>query len=147
MAALYFLFAFVAGTVLPLQAGINAQLAHWLHSPIRASFVSFLVGTIVLFVLSVVVWRPLPSGSRFAGAPWWVWIGGLLGAFYVAGTVVTAPRLGAATLIALVVAGQALASVVVDQFGMVGFKEQHATPGRIAGMTLVVAGVTLVRLF
>ncbi len=147
MAALYFLFAFVAGTVLPLQAGINAQLAHWLHSPIRASFVSFLVGTIVLFVLSVVVWRPLPSGSRLAGSPWWVWIGGLLGAFYVAGTVVTAPRLGAATLIALVVAGQALASVVVDQFGMVGFKEQHATPGRIAGMALVVAGVTLVRLF
>jgi transporter family-2 protein len=60
---------------------------------------------------------------------------------------VTAPRLGAATLIALVVAGQALASVVVDQFGMVGFKEHHATPGRIAGMALVVAEVTLVRVF
>jgi transporter family-2 protein len=147
MAAVYLLFAFVAGAVLPFQAGINAQLAHWLHSPIRASFASFLVGTTALFVLSVVVWRPLPSGSRLAGAPWWVWIGGFLGAFYVAGSVVTAPRLGAATLIALVVAGQALASLVVDQFGMVGFKEHHATPGRIAGMALVVAGVTLVRLF
>ena len=147
MAALYFLFAFVAGAMLPFQAGINAQLARWLHSPIRASFVSFLVGTIVLFVLSVVVWRPLPSGSRLAGAPWWVWIGGLLGAFYVAGTVVTAPRLGAATLIGLIVAGQAIASLVVDHFGMVGFTEHHATPGRIAGMALVVAGVTLVRVF
>jgi len=68
MAAVYLLFAFVAGAVLPFQAGINAQLAHWLHSPIRASFVSFLVGTIVLFVLSVVVWRPLPSGSLLAGS-------------------------------------------------------------------------------
>src|SRR2546430_12433968 len=57
MAALYFLFAFVAGAMLPFQAGINAQLAHWLHSPIRASFVSFLVGTIALLVLSGVVWR------------------------------------------------------------------------------------------
>lgn len=43
--ALYFLFAFVAGAVLPFQAGINAQLSRWIHSRIRASFVSFLVGT------------------------------------------------------------------------------------------------------
>ena len=145
--ALYFLFAFCAGVVLPFQAGINAQLAHWLHSPVRASFVSFFVGTVALLALSLAVWRPLPSGHRIAGAPWWVWVGGLLGAFYVVGVVVTAPRLGAATLIALVVAGQAVASVVVDQFGLVGFKEHHATPGRIAGMALVVAGVTLVRVF
>ena len=145
--ALYFLFAFFAGVVLPFQAGINAQLAHWLHSPVRAAFVSFLVGTIALFVLSIAVWRPLPSSARLGNTPWWVWIGGLLGAFYVAGSIVTAPRLGAATLIALVVAGQAVASVVVDHFGMVGFKEQHVTPGRILGMALIVGGVTLVRTF
>ena len=145
--ALYFLFAFVAGTVLPFQAGINAQLSHWLHSPVRASFVSFLVGTIALFVLSVAVWRPLPTAERLGGAPWWVWIGGLLGAFYVAGAVVTAPKLGAATLIALVVAGQTVASLLIDQFGWVGFAERHVTPGRVAGMLLVLGGVTLVRVF
>lgn len=145
--ALFLLFAFAAGVALPFQAGINAQLAHWLHSPIRAAFVSFLVGTLVLLVLSLVAWRPLPGSARLAAAPWWVWLGGALGAFYVAGTIVTAPRLGAATLVGLVVAGQAMASLVVDHFGMVGFKEQHVTPGRIVGMALVVAGVTLVRTF
>jgi transporter family-2 protein len=145
--ALYFLFAFVAGAVLPFQAGTNAQLSHWLHSPIRASFVSFLVGTIVLFGLSLAVWRPLPSADRLGAVPWWVWMGGLLGAFYVCGTVVTAPKLGAATLISIVVAGQSIASVVVDHFGMVGFGKHEATPGRIVGIALVVAGVTLVRVF
>jgi len=145
--ALFFLFAFAGGLVLPFQAGINAQLAHWIHSPIRAAFVSFLVGALVLFVLSAAIWRPLPGTGRLAAAPWWVWIGGALGALYVASALVTAPRLGAATLIAIVVAGQAIASVVVDHFGMVGFKEHHVTPGRIVGMALVVAGVTLVRTF
>jgi transporter family-2 protein len=145
--ALYLLFAFAAGSVLPFQAGMNAQLAHWIHSPIRAALVSFFVGTIALLVLSVLVWRPLPSGARLGHAPWWVWIGGLLGAFYVAGSIVAAPKLGAATLIALVVAGQSLASLLVDQYGWVGFDEHHANAGRIAGMALIVAGVALVRIF
>jgi transporter family-2 protein len=60
---------------------------------------------------------------------------------------VTAPKLGAATLIALVVAGQALASVVVDHFGWVGFEAKPVTIGRIAGITLLGAGVVLVRYF
>ena len=144
---LYLLFAFAAGVVLPFQAGINAELAEWVQSPVRAAFVSFLVGTVILLLAALLVTRPLPSGNRLADAPWWVWVGGALGAFYVAGSIVTAPKLGAATLIALVVAGQALASVVVDHFGWVGFEAKPVTIGRIAGITLLGAGVVLVRYF
>ena len=143
----YLLFAFAAGVVLPFQAGVNAQLADWLHSPVRAAFVSFLVGTLVLIVAAALVFKPLPSWSRMGDAPWWVWIGGALGAFYVAGAIVSAPKLGAATLIALVVAGQASASLVVDHFGWVGFEPKHVSAGRLVGMALVGAGVALVRFF
>jgi transporter family-2 protein len=145
--ALYLLFAFVAGAMIPFQAGINAQLAHWIESPVRAALVSFVVGTIALLILSLAIWKPLPTGGRVAGAPWWVWIGGLLGAFYVAGSVVTAPRLGASVLIAAVIAGQSVASLLVDHYGWVGFREHHISAGRVAGMALVLAGVALVRIF
>jgi bacterial/archaeal transporter family-2 protein len=144
---LYLLFAFAGGVVLPFQAGINAELADWLGSPVRAAFVSFLVGTLVLLAAAALVFKPLPSWERLGEAPWWVWVGGALGAVYVAASIVSAPKLGAATLIALVVAGQALASLVVDHFGWVGFEAKHITAGRIAGMALVGAGVTLVRFF
>jgi len=144
---LYLLFAFAGGAALPFQAGINAQLAGWLHSPVRAAFVSFLVGWLVLLVAAALVFKPLPSWGRLGDAPWWVWIGGALGAFYVAASIVTAPKLGAATLIALVVAGQALASLLVDQFGWVGFEPKHLSAGRAVGMVLVGAGVALVRFF
>jgi transporter family-2 protein len=77
--------------------------------------------------------------------PSWYWVGGLLGALYIAAAVVLAPRLGATTMIASVVAGQMLASLVLDHFGWVGFAEHHATPSRLAGVILVVAGVLLVR--
>ena len=147
MVWLYLLFAVAAGTMLPFQFGINAQLSHWVGSPIRAAFVSFLVGTIALLIVSAFVRKPLPSLARLGDVPWWVWIGGLLGAFYVAGSIVTAPKLGAVTLAAAIIFGQTVASVLVDQFGWVGFKEHHASPGRLVGVLLVGVGVVLVRAF
>ena len=143
----YLSFAFAAGAMLPIQFGINAQLAHWIDSPLRATLVSFVVGTLALFAATVAFARGWPGSERIGAAPWWVWVGGLLGAFYVLGSVVTAPRLGAATLVALILAGQAVASLLVDHFGWVGFDENPITPGRLAGMGLVAAGVALVRIF
>lgn len=91
--------------------------------------------------------RGLPSAERAGAAPWWAWLGGALGAFYVAGSITSAPRLGAVTLIAVILAGQALASLVVDHFGMVGFDEHPATLGRVLGVALIACGVLFVRLF
>jgi bacterial/archaeal transporter family-2 protein len=143
----YLSFAFAAGAMLPIQFGINAQLAHWIDSPLRATLVSFVVGTLALLVATLGFARAWPGSERIGAAPWWVWVGGLLGAFYVLGSVVTAPRLGAATLVAVILAGQAVASLLVDHFGWVGFDENPITPGRLAGMGLVAAGVALVRIF
>src|SRR5690242_16554836 len=133
--------------MIPFQAGINAQLAQLVGSPIRAAFASFLVGTIALLVLSALILKPLPSGAKLAGAPSWLWTGGFFGAFYVAGNILSAPKLGAATLIAAIVAGQSLASLLIDQYGWVGFKEHPVSAGRLAGMALVLGGVALVRFF
>ena len=143
----YLVFALLAGAMLPFQFGINAQLATWLDSPVRASLVSFAVGTLALLAVTLAAFRGWPGSDRIAGAPWWVWVGGFLGAFYVLGSVVTASTLGAATLVAMILAGQSVASLLVDHFGWVGFEENPVTPGRLLGMALVVAGVALVRVF
>ncbi len=143
--SVYVGFGLVAGAMLPFQAGINAQLAAFVGSPIRAALISFAIGTIALLLLTLAVAR---GWSPNAGpAPWWAWIGGILGGFYVAGSIVTAPKLGAVTLVAVLLAGQTAASLAVDHFGWVGFEEQPITTGRVAGIALVALGVTLVRLF
>jgi bacterial/archaeal transporter family-2 protein len=141
----YYLFAIAAGAMLPVQFGINAQLAAWLGSPLRATFVSFAVGSAVLLVAVALFARGVAEGRDLGAAPWWVWVGGLLGAFYVLGSVVTAPKLGAAALFAFILAGQAVASLTVDHFGWVGFDENPITPGRLLGIALVAAGVAAVR--
>jgi bacterial/archaeal transporter family-2 protein len=143
----YLLFGLAAGAMLPIQFGINAQLANWVDSPLRATLVSFAVGTLALLVVMLVAYRNWPAVDRISSAPWWVWAGGLLGAFYVLGSVVAAPKLGAATLVAVILAGQAFASLLVDHFGWVGFDEVPITPGRLAGIALVAVGVALVRFY
>ena len=143
----YLAFGFAAGAMLPIQFGINAQLARWIDSPVRASLVSFAVGTLVLLAAAIPLLRGWPGGDRLAAAPWWIWVGGALGAFYVLGSIVVAPRLGAVTLVGLILAGQTVASLLVDHYGWVGFEEHPVTPGRVVGVALLAAGVILVRAF
>jgi transporter family-2 protein len=72
-------------------------------------------------------------------------VGGLLGAVYVLTTIILAPKLGAATLIAAVVAGQMMASLILDQYGLVGFPVHPVSALRLLGAALVIAGVVLVQ--
>ena len=137
--------ALLVGIVLPVQAGINAQLRIGVGHPMLAAFISFAVGTVALLGLNIVMRVPFPSGDAAARMPWWYWCGGLLGAAYIYLAVILAPRLGAATLVAVIVAGQMVASLVLDQFGLVGYPQQSLTPTRFVGALLVIGGVFLVQ--
>ena len=133
----------LVGVVLPIQAGVNAQLRTGLGHPLLAALASFAVGTVALGLVALAA-RARFSGTPISAIPWYQWTGGLLGAFYIAAAVVLAPRLGAATLIATVVAGQMVASVVLDTRGWVGFTQQPLTFSRLSGVVLVIAGVLLI---
>jgi len=143
----YMLLAVVAGFCLPTQAGINAQLNLWSQSAILTATISFAVGTIGLAVYALILRTPWPAEAGIARYPWWIWSGGLLGAFLVASTVVLAPRLGAASMIALIVAGQMLSSIVLDHFGWIGYPVHPINGFRLLGVVLLLGGVVLIRLF
>lgn len=132
------------GVGLVVQVGMNSTLRTLLGSPIVAAFISFVVGSLALAVFAVVTRAPLPARAQLAAVPAWAWLGGVLGAFYVASSVIVGPRLGAATLLALVVLGQLGSSLVVDHFGWLGFAQHPLTLVRLAGAALLFAGVLLV---
>ena len=142
---LFLLLAVLAGAMLPIQTGVNVQLRGQLGQPLAAALISFVVGTLGLTALVALLRVSVPVGAAWSRSAWWHWSGGLLGAAYIAVSIVAAPRLGAATLIAALVAGQMAASLVVDHYGWVGFAEHHLTPLRLAGAGLIVLGVVLVR--
>jgi bacterial/archaeal transporter family-2 protein len=51
------------------------------------------------------------------------------------------PKLGEANIVAFVVASQVLASIIVDQFGLLNLPVHPAFLARLGGAALVVAGV------
>ncbi|MFO1407558.1 MAG: DMT family transporter [Steroidobacteraceae bacterium] len=137
------LVAMLVGAGLTVQVGMNSTVRLALGSPVVAAVVNFGVGLAALVVVAVVGGaRVAPGGA--GTVPAWAWLGGLLGAAYVASTTVLGPRLGATALLALVLAGQMLAALAVDQFGVLGFPQNVVTPGRLVGAALVIVGAVLI---
>ena len=56
-----------------------------------------------------------------------------------------APRLGATSMLAWILAGQMLASLVLDHFGWLGFPVHPINWGRIVGVLMLVGGILLIR--
>ncbi|OAS86203.1 MULTISPECIES: DMT family transporter [Metabacillus] len=143
---LFIIFAFIAGLALPAQVSINAQLKNYVGTPLLASTISFLVGLLVLLI-GTLIHGSWSLGKGLTTAPWWIWTGGLLGAFYVLASIILIPRLGAATTIACVLAGQVVASIIIDHFGLLQVTVHHVTIPRMIGALLIIVGVILVQKF
>jgi bacterial/archaeal transporter family-2 protein len=137
--------ALLAGACLPTQAGINARLNLWTGDPVLAAMISFAVGTLALIGYSLLLRIPFPDPASASREPWWIWTGGFLGAFFVASTVILAPRLGATSMVALILAGQMAASMACDHYGVLGYSVHPVSAMRIAGVLLVTVGVLLIQ--
>ena len=145
MQSAYLVLALAAGMFMPVQAGINTRLAGLVDGVIPAAFISFFVGTLVLGAVLAATGQGVPLARAGAAAPWWYWTGGSLGAFFVTATVVLAPRIGGGAMVALTLAGQVAASMLLDHFGLLGFPHIPFDAKRLVGSVLLLAGVYLIR--
>lgn len=140
---IYVLFGLVAGMTMPVQAGVNLRLRESLGDPVFAAFVSFAVGAVVLGLYGFSL-RPAPTAGMVSSAPWWSWTGGVLGAFFVFAIIVLAGKLGATSSMAWLLAGQFLAALALDHFGLVGYAVHSASWQRVLGVVMLLAGVMLI---
>jgi bacterial/archaeal transporter family-2 protein len=97
-----YLLAFSAGVSFVFQQAVNANLRVEIGSPWWAGFVSYLGGTIAMLLTAVLLLQPLPSTQMIYRSHWLSWTGGVFGAIYIAISILLLPRLGAATVIALI---------------------------------------------
>jgi bacterial/archaeal transporter family-2 protein len=139
------LLVFAAGISVLVQQVVNANLRFDIGSPWWAGFVSYFTGTVAMLVMALALREPLPSMQMIARSHPASWLGGLFGATYIALSILLLPKLGAATTIALMVAGQMVGSLVFDHFGLLGVPVHPVSMVRLAGAALLFIGVILIR--
>ncbi|CRM74771.1 hypothetical protein [Pseudomonas sp. 24 E 13] len=139
------LLAVIAGAVVPFQSAINANLGRGLGHPLWATLASLLVSIIVLLPVIIALRLPLPSLAFITRAPLWMWAGGAFGVCFISLALMLLPRLSASGFIALAMAGQILASLLLDHFGLFGLAQRPMTTPRALGALLLVAAVVLIQ--
>jgi transporter family-2 protein len=142
---IFILAAFLIGGFLSIQGGINSHLSSFLKHPLQASLTNFLVGTVVLILLNVIMRTTMPSFSEIKSIPWYMFLGGAIGAMFVTSVVMLIPRIGVTTMLAASIAGQLIVASVLDHFGFLGVNVHTISLSRVAGIVLLIFGILLIQ--
>jgi bacterial/archaeal transporter family-2 protein len=146
MKVLWIVLALLSGAFLPIQAVLNARLGKTISSPFYASMISFIIGVFSL-LLYILLTQQHAALTEIKKAPWYVFAGGALGAFYVTAIILAVPRIGPALTFGLVVAGQMLIAIILDHFNILVAQQHSINIWRILGVLLIVSGVMIIRKF
>ncbi|MEJ6397146.1 DMT family transporter [Yoonia sp. 208BN28-4] len=130
--------AVLAGVLVSLSRQINGRLA-LSTSALHSSWWNHIVGLVFITVVGLL------AGSLFAGdpaaAPWWAYLGGVIGVVFIAAGSWLIARIGAAQTAMLIIAGQMISGVVLDiVMGTAG-----NPTARIIGVALILAGMWVAR--
>ncbi len=131
------------GIAMSIQTAINSQLREYVHSPLQAALLSFLVGTIVLAIFVFFQSTPKLTMYHLGQIPWFLWLGGCLGVYAISLSIYTAPQLGFLTLFGLIIFGQIMMSMLLDHFGWLGVEKTTLNWQRLLGGVVIFIGVLL----
>ena len=138
----YLIVALAAGVALATQSAVNTQLAKAMSGEaVIATFISFAVGTIVLFFIAWVKTDLWGNLSAIPSQPWWKLIGGVLGAVVVFTTVLLAPKLGITAMLFFIIVGQLITATTIDHFGLIGMPIREVNITKFIGLIIVAFGL------
>jgi bacterial/archaeal transporter family-2 protein len=136
--------AIIIGTLMPLQAGLNAELTRILKHPYLGAFISLTSGAIAVLILVLIKGIGMAEFKKMGEVSPHLYLGGLLGAIFVGSSLFFIPKMGATPMIAAFITGQLLGSVLIDHYGLLGLTVTPVSLTRILGVILLFAGLFLV---
>ena len=135
---------FLGGIAIAVQAPINATLSRGIGDPVLAAAISFGIGFVILGAISLFR-GALPGLATGLTLPWWIWSGGIFGAFYVWAAVWSVSTVGVLSFVASLIFGQLVGALAVDAIGAFGMTQRPIDLTRIGAVLLVAAGLLLSR--
>lgn len=130
------------GVCVALEPAVNAALGKVI-TPRLATFHSFLVGIIVMFIINMTSGGFAQYKNIIKAQPY-LWFGGLLGASIVYFGAKVAPVIGVASMVAIMVAVQLATGIIIDAMDLFGTGRIPLDAGRVIGIILLIAGARLI---
>jgi len=132
--------AFVAGLLIAVQGAINGRVSMVSGQPLSAAFLNFFFGSIVLVIaLGGSIGFMNKSLSGLLVAPWWAYLGGLIGIVFISIAAWSVPIIGVLMFALLSISGQLVGSMALDFFAPTPGSE--ITSSLIIGVLLAFAAV------
>ncbi|AKP67881.1 DMT family transporter [Companilactobacillus ginsenosidimutans] len=144
---LWRLLGIVAGMFSATQTAINGHVGTVVESSLKSAFLSFFGGTITLFIIVLILHPPLKLEKAAGGNPWWMWTGGIIGAFCVLGNAYIVPIVGTGLAVVIILVGVTTGSLIIDQFGILESKKNPITIIQILSLLVMILGVVMIRLY
>lgn len=143
---MYLLLTLLSGSLLPVQAILNSRLGRQVGGSLMGVLMSFLVGTFCLLVANGLLnGKALLTVRPAATAPWYIWLGGFIGAIFLGYITWVNQRQGVGLTFIMVVCGQIFMALLLDHFGWLGTAQRSITPVQLVGVVLILGGIFLVR--
>jgi transporter family-2 protein len=131
--------AIVAGIAMAVQGSMNSGLAK-IIGLLESTLIVHGTATIVTLLLIFVLKLEKGDFSKVGQAPWYLYLGGLIGVLITYGVVASIPKLGVANATTLIIAGQVSAAFLIDYLGLFGLERIGFTWYKLLGLGLLAVG-------
>lgn len=144
MALHLYVLAVVMGAVMSIYIPMISQSARIMGAAVMGNVPFFFVAFVTSVLVAFASGQRGDAFSRIKDVPPWLFLAGVMSAGIIVGATFLVPRIGTGALFVLLVTGQILAGLVINQFGLMGVPAQPMTAMIAIGAVMVVAGAALV---
>lgn len=144
MALHLYALAILMGAIMSIYIPMISQSARVMGAAVMGNVPFFFVAFVTSVVIALVSGQRGDSFRKIADVPPWLFLAGVMSAGIILGGTFLVPRIGTGALFVLLVTGQILAGLAINQFGLLGVPAQPMTLSIAAGAVLVIAGAALV---
>ena len=138
--------AVLSGCLSAVVGAILASLGQVIGSAIQATTVLFAIATVIMIIFCCINGSVIKMRKAFTtDAPWWIWMGGILGAIIVYGNAWLIPLIGVSVFMMALLIGQLLLSLLMERNGWLGAPKKHISWTQFAGILIMLAGVFLIK--
>jgi transporter family-2 protein len=143
----------MANLILTVLIGVLGGIAVGVQGPIVSQMsqrIGTMAGSFVVHVSGAILSGALllalggENIRNWRGLSWYMFLSGSFGVILYLTLNQTMPRLGATTALALIIIGQLVMGILIDQFGLFGVPVRQVDLMRLVGAGLLIAGGYLI---